>query len=144
MSTSTAEQLKKQRLAELKTKISHIPAFEDCKDHGFRPKEYNVLVAVSANVEKTTAGGIIIPDSTIENMEEAGQTGRLIAVSPLAFTYSDKWDKEDYPKVGDLIVFARFAGNPQVGLDGVLYRVCKDQDVMSVYDNELVEKVMSE
>lgn len=141
MSESTHDQRRKN-IADIRTKILNTPKMSD--DHGFNPKEYNIVIAPSANVEQKSAGGIILTSNTVENENDAVQVGRLIAVSKLAFTYSDKWTEEDYPKLGDLVTYARFAGSIQIGLDGGLYRVCKDQDIMTVYDNEIVEKIIGE
>ena len=143
MSERTVDQQK--NLADLKSKINNTPKMDECQDHGFNPKEYNVIIAPSAIAkEQKTAGGIILTAETAENENDRCQIGRLVAVAPAAFTYTDKWYAKDYPKAGDLISFARFAGSIQIGLDGNLYRICKDNDVMAVYDAEAVAKVMGE
>lgn len=142
MSELTQEQRK--NLAELKSKISNTPKMSDCEFQGHRPVEYNVIIAPSRNVEQKSSGGIILTTNTAENMDDSAQIGRLVKVSKLSFSYSDKWSLEDYPKEGDLITYARFAGSIQIGLDGNLYRVCKDQDVMTIYDPALVEKLMGD
>lgn len=144
MSERTQEQLK--NLANLKNKIANTPTMEECEDHHIYTKEYNVLIAPS-NIakEQKTAGGIILTADTVDNENDRVQIGRLVAVSPAAFTYTDKgqWGPDHYPQVGDVIVYARFAGSIQIGLDGTLYRICKDADVMAVYDEAMVNKLMT-
>jgi hypothetical protein len=75
-----------------------IPALTDC-DPGFRPSEYNVVVIPEAT-EEVTKGGIILSTSTKEKEDMASVRGRLVAASPLAFSYSDDWPEGTKPKVG--------------------------------------------
>jgi co-chaperonin GroES (HSP10) len=60
------------------------------------------------------------------------QVGRIIAQSPLAYSY-EKWPDETLkPQAGQLVWFARYAGAPFEGLDGREYRIVKDKDIGAV------------
>jgi len=109
-----------------------IPSLSEC-DPGLRPSEFNVLVLPEA-VEEKTKGGIILPSAAQDQQSAAGQRGRLIAVSPVAYDFAEFG--EDKPKVGDVILFAKYAGTIVKGLDGRDYRVMKDRDVMAVEEGE--------
>ena len=111
--------------------MGHIPSLEDCNP-GFEPVEYNVLIAPE-EVQKKTAGGIIIPENTQETEQTAQVRGLLAAVSPLAFNF-DVWpeDAPPRPKAGDHVLYAKYAGIIVRGDDGREYRMCKDKDVMAV------------
>ena len=56
---------------------------------GITPTEYKVLID-PIEVEEKTAGGIFIPDEIKDRDQFAQQKGRILATSPLAFTY-DEW-----------------------------------------------------
>lgn len=96
---------------------------------GIRPIEFNVLVAPKA-VDKTTKGGIIIPELTKDRMQAAAVEGTVIALSPLAFSYDD-WPDDQKPKVGDTVVYAKFAGMT-IPRGDIEYRLIKDKDIAAV------------
>jgi chaperonin GroES len=97
---------------------------------GILPTEYKVLIA-PVEVDQKTKGGIIIPDETKERDQFAQMRGVLVAVSPLAFTYDD-WKDAKPPKVGDEVLFAKYAGAVVDGKDGKKYRLTNDKDIAAV------------
>jgi co-chaperonin GroES (HSP10) len=97
---------------------------------GILPTEFNVLVLPDP-VEEVTKGGIILTDPTKESDKHAAVEGTLVAISPLAFTYED-WEDVHKPKVGQKVIYARYAGNLFDGNDGKEYRLLKDKDLLAV------------
>lgn len=96
---------------------------------GIRPLEYKVLVKPKI-VEEKTAGGIYIPDTTKEKEKFAQQEGEVVAIGAIAFTDPDWLDK---PKVGDTVLFDKYAGGkPVEGRDGEEYRLINDKEIMAV------------
>lgn len=102
---------------------------------GINPTEFNCLVLPDP-VEEKTKGGIILTDAHRDADKHATVEGVLIAVSPLAFTYSD-WPAERYkPKIGQKVIIARYGGNLFKGNDGLEYRLLKDKDILAVREAE--------
>jgi chaperonin GroES len=99
-------------------------------ESGILPSEFKVLIAPKT-VEEKTKGGIIIPDQTKERDQFAQMEGVLVAISPLAFTYAD-WNDASPPKVGDRVLFAKYAGANVTGKDGKEYRIANDKDIAAV------------
>lgn len=97
---------------------------------GILPTEYKVLIA-PVEVDQKTKGGIIIPDETKDRDQYAQMRGVLVAISPLAFTYDD-WKDAKPPKVGDEVLFAKYAGAVVDGKDGKKYRLTNDKDIAAV------------
>lgn len=99
---------------------------------GINPTEYKVLVEPAA-VEEKTKGGIIKPDMSRDQEKFAQTKGRIIAVSPLAFSYAteEEWLKcgGEKPKVGDMVLFGKYAGFDYMGDNGVNYRIIMDKDI---------------
>lgn len=98
---------------------------------GIYPTEFKVLIVpieVSGMI-----GNIHIPDEHKDRVQFAQMEGVLVALAPLAFTY-DKWEgvEDQRPKVGDKVLFAKFAGFEHKGKDGKKYRVVNDKDVSAV------------
>lgn len=91
------------------------------------------VVVLPKDVEKVTAGGIMLPPETIDKRQLASMEGVIVAVSPLAFVYADdtEW-RGAKPAIGDRVMFARYAGLRQKGADGKDYIVMSDKDVVAV------------
>lgn len=99
---------------------------------GIRPVGHIVLVK-PLEVEERTASGIVISTRTQTRREEMGQTEAVvIALGNTA--YSDQ--AEPWCKVGDRVVFARYAGTERKGSDGATYRLINDLDVKGVLEGE--------
>lgn len=107
-----------------------LPSLTDC-DPGLRPMEFNVLI-FPEQVEETTKGGIILPDSVKEADKAAANRGLLVAISPVAFDFAEFKDVK--PRVGDHVWYGRYAGTEVKGRDGRTYRLCKDRDIGAVIE----------
>lgn len=99
---------------------------------GLIPLEYFVVVELDAQEEKT-AGGIIIPVATQDKDKLATQEGTLVAVSPHAFTYVERWPEGSKPSEGQRVLFKRYAGHLHER-GGRNYRILNDKDVVAVLD----------
>lgn len=110
--------------------MAKLPTLSDCNP-GIKPLEYYVLIAPEV-IEEKTAGGIFLPTQKRETDEIATQKGRIIAQSPLAWTFADGDDHR--AKVGDAVLFGRYAGSLIEGLDGKTYRLCRDKDVAGILE----------
>lgn len=95
---------------------------------GIKPYEFSILVLVR-EIAKKTAAGILIPEGAAAREEEAGDEGLLVAMSPLAFNETDFPDRDAVPSIGEIVLFARYAGKTYEGADGRKYRIMKDKDV---------------
>lgn len=114
--------------------LSDVPSLTDCSP-GMEPVEYNLLI-IPANPPKKV-GAIFIPDESRDRMGMAAQVGRIVAASPLAFSY-DAWPEGSRkPQVGDVVWFARYAGGLFEGADGKEYRIIKDKDIGAVISRKV-------
>ena len=98
------------------------------------PVEYNVLV-LPMEVEAKTKGGLIMPDDTVEKEKFGRMEGTLIAVSPMAFAFDDWPEDAEGPKVGDRVMFSRYAASELTGKDGGTYWLMKDKSIIVVMDD---------
>lgn len=94
---------------------------------GLQPVEFKVLVEPEA-VEEVSAGGIVMIQATTEREKMKQVKGKMIAVGGNAFY---DW-MEPRPKVGDTVLFAKFAGLMTTGADDREYRVLNDKDITAV------------
>jgi co-chaperonin GroES (HSP10) len=96
-----------------------------------KPLEFNVLVLPRV-VQRQRASGIFVPENAAQREDEGGDEGLLVAISPLAFNEEDFPNPDAIPKVGEHVMFARYAGKSFVGADGRVYRVMKDKEIVGI------------
>jgi len=78
--------------------------------------------------ERTSAGGIVIPDSATEKPIQ----GEIIAVGNGKVLDSGESRPLDV-KVGDRVLFGKYSGT-EVKLDGEEYLVMREEDIMGVVE----------
>ncbi|MCC6707656.1 MAG: co-chaperone GroES [Gammaproteobacteria bacterium] len=92
-----------------------------------RPLHDRVIVKRTEE-EKTSAGGIVIPDSAAEKPVK----GEVIAVGNGKVLDNGEVRKLDL-KVGDKILFGKYSGT-EVKVDGADLLVMREDDIMAVFD----------
>jgi chaperonin GroES len=85
-----------------------------------KPLADRVLIEPAA-AEKTTAGGIIIPDTA----KEKPQRGTVVAVGP------GKKDEPVTVKVGDLVLYGKYAGT-EISVEGKDYLIMRESDIVAI------------
>lgn len=78
--------------------------------------------------ERTTAGGIVIPDSATEKPS----TGEVLAVGNGKVTDSGELRAMDV-KVGDKVMFGKYSGT-EVKVDGEELLIMREDDIMAVVE----------
>ena len=92
---------------------------------------FHVLVR-PVSVKETTKGGIIIPNSTREDMSYLTTVGKVIKMGNLAYNDTDKFPKGPWCKEGDYICYAKHAGQK------IQYKEVK---MILLYDDQVTMKV---
>jgi len=78
--------------------------------------------------ERTTAGGIVIPDSAAEKPVR----GEVVAVGKGKIMENGQVRPMDV-KVGDKVLFGKYAGT-EIKVDGEEFVVMREDDIMAVFD----------
>ncbi|NKB36587.1 MAG: co-chaperone GroES [Gammaproteobacteria bacterium] len=92
-----------------------------------RPLHDRVIVK-RVEEDKTSAGGIVIPDSATEKPIE----GKVVAVGNGKILDSGEVRKLDVKK-GDKILFGKYSGT-EVKVDGEEYLVMREDDIMGIIE----------
>jgi chaperonin GroES len=92
-----------------------------------RPLHDRVIVK-RMEEERTTAGGIVIPDSATEKPAR----GEIVAVGGGKKTDDGKLIPLDV-KVGDKVLFGKYAGS-EVKVDGEEMLVMREEDIVAVFE----------
>ena len=93
-----------------------------------RPLHDRVVVS-RLEEEKTSAGGIVLPDSATEKPSR----GKIIAVGNGKITDSGEVRALDV-KVGDTVLFGKYSGT-EVKVDGDELLVMREDDIMAVIED---------
>ena len=104
---------------------------------GIRPVGYRVLI-LADEIEEVTPGGIVIPATEKEKMDQAQKTGTLVAIGNLA----GEDQGEDWVKVGMRIIHNRYSGEHLTGVDGKMYRLMNDDQIWGEADDEVMLGVL--
>lgn len=92
-----------------------------------RPLHDRILVR-RLDEEKTTAGGIVIPDSASEKPSE----GKVVAVGKGKLLDNGSLQALDV-KAGDTVLFGKYSGT-EVKVDGEELLVMREDDVMGIVE----------
>jgi chaperonin GroES len=91
-----------------------------------KPLEDRILVQ-PLDAEKTTASGLVIPDTAKEKPQE----GKVLAVGP------GRWDEDGKNRIpldvaeGDVVVYSKYGGT-EVSYNGQDYLILSSRDVLAV------------
>ena len=99
---------------------------------GITPVGYRVLVKPDA-LEKTTRGGIVIPETSREGHDRAQATGRVVAFGEFAYK---EWPRR-WVSTGDRVLFSKYGGTHLTGEDGELYRMLNDEQIVAKVSDSL-------
>lgn len=109
-----------------------VPKLEDC-DVSIEPFEFTVLLAM-AEFARKTPGGIVIPESTADREEWGADQARILAISPLAFSYAEFPPGHRLPQVGDVVFVGKYPGDAVNGKDGRKYRLAHGREIKAVIE----------
>ena len=94
-----------------------------------KPTGWRMLVLPFRMKEKTD-GGIIMGTETIDRQQVASQCGNVLAMGPDCYKDKDRFENGPWCKVGDWVVFARYAGS-RIEIEGGEVRLLNDDEILA-------------
>jgi len=94
---------------------------------------YHILIR-PISVKEKTKGGILIPDSTREDMSYLTTVGRVLAIGNLAYKDLDKFPNGKWCDVGDYVCYGKHAGQKLYYKATRLILLFDDQVILKVED----------
>ena len=94
-----------------------------------KPTGWRMLVLPFRMKEKTD-GGIIMGTETIDRQQVASQCGNVLAMGPDCYNDKDRFTDGPWCKVGDWVVFARYAGS-RIEIEGGEVRLLNDDEILA-------------
>ena len=127
------EKYQKERLTgEAKAPLHPDNISENTVDELPQPSGYRILVLPFTPREKTR-GGILFSQETLDKARIATTCGYVLKMGDLAYKDKDKFN-EPWCKVGDWVIFARYAGS-RLPIEGGEVRILNDDEVLGTIKN---------
>ena len=97
------------------------------------PSGWRLLVLPFSPREKTK-GGILIAQESLDKLRIATNCGYVLEMGPLAYHDKEKFPTGPWCKIGDWVVFARYAGS-RLPIEGGEVRILNDDEVLGTIEN---------
>ena len=94
-----------------------------------RPIKDRVLAYGMNFGERTTKGGIIIAQETLDRARAAVQVGYVLKMGPLCYGDKERYPTGPWCKEKDWVIFARYAGS-RMQIDGGEIRMLNDDEIL--------------
>ena len=133
---SSISQVKKPKLEIPRTELVGVKKEEKVTNEKTKlpqPTGWRILILPFKMKEKTK-GGIIMGQDTLEKQQVASQCGNVLAVGPHAYQDKERFPNGPWCKVGDWIMFARYAGS-RIKIEGGEVRLLNDDEVLATIKN---------
>ena len=88
------------------------------------------LLVLPFKMNEKTKGGVLLGQETIERQQVGSQCGNVLAMGPDCYSDKDRFTQGPWCKVGDWIVFARYAGS-RIEIEGGEVRLLNDDEVLA-------------
>ena len=98
-----------------------------------QPTGWRILVLPFQMGEKTK-GGILMGQDTLEKQQVASQCGNVLAMGPDCYRDKNRYKQGSWCKVGDWVMFARYAGS-RIKIEGGEVRLLNDDEILATIKN---------
>jgi chaperonin GroES len=113
------DKYKEEPVKEITTESTKLPM----------PTGWRMLILPFRMKEKTD-GGIIMGTETIDRQQVASQCGNVIAMGDACYVDKERYPNGPWCKVGDWVVFARYAGS-RIEIEGGEVRLLNEDEILA-------------
>ena len=117
--TGLLDKYKKEPVKEVTKETTKLP----------QPTGWRMLVLPFRMKEKTD-GGVILGTETIDRQQVASQCGNVLAMGSDCYMDKNRFKDGPWCKVGDWVVFARYAGS-RIEIEGGEVRLLNDDEILA-------------
>ena len=97
------------------------------------PTGWRILV-LPFKGKKKTKGGILYSDEQIDRQQLATVCGNVLAIGPQAYRDKERYPEGPWCKVGDWVIFARYAGS-RFKIEGGEVRLLNDDEIIATIND---------
>ena len=92
------------------------------------------LIVLPFKMDEKTKGGIIVNETTLEKQQVASQCGNVLAMGPQCYSDKERYPEGPWCKVGDWVIFARYAGS-RIQIEGGEIRLLNEDEILATIEN---------
>jgi len=92
------------------------------------------LLVLPFKMNEKTKGGVILNESTLERQQVASQCGNVLAMGSECYKDKERYPTGPWCKVGDWVVFARYAGS-RINIEGGEVRLLNEDEVLATVED---------
>ena len=92
------------------------------------------LIVLPFKMDERTKGGIIMNETTLEKQQVASQCGNVLAMGPQCYRDKERYPEGPWCKVGDWVIFARYAGS-RIQIEGGEIRLLNEDEILATVKN---------
>ena len=98
-----------------------------------KPTGWRMLV-LPFRMDEKTKGGVLLGQETIERQQVASQCGNVLAMGPQCYMDKERYPNGPWCKVGDWVIFARYAGS-RIQIEGGEIRLLNEDEILATVKN---------
>ena len=98
-----------------------------------QPTGWRILV-LPFKMNETTKGGVIMNESTLERQQVASQCGNVLAMGSECYRDKERYPTGPWCKIGDWVVFARYAGS-RINIEGGEVRLLNEDEILATIED---------
>ena len=92
------------------------------------------LIVLPFKMDEKTKGGIIMNESILEKQQVASQCGNVLSMGPQCYKDKERYPDGPWCKVGDWVIFARYAGS-RIQIEGGEIRLLNEDEILATVKN---------
>ena len=93
------------------------------------PTGWRILV-LPFKIDEKTKGGVLLGKEAVERQQVASQCGNVLAMGGSCYSDKERYPSGPWCKVGDWVVFARYAGS-RIEIEGGEVRLLNEDEVLA-------------
>ena len=98
-----------------------------------KPTGWRMLV-LPFRMDEKTKGGILLGGETIDRQQVASQCGNVLAMGDACYRDKERYPSGPWCKVGDWVIFARYAGS-RIQIEGGEIRLLNEDEILATVKN---------
>ena len=98
-----------------------------------KPTGWRIIV-LPFKMNDKTKGGVLMTESTLERQQIGSQCGLVLAMGPQCYKDKERYPEGPWCKVGDWVIFARYAGS-RIQIEGGEIRLLNEDEILATIKN---------
>ena len=98
-----------------------------------KPTGWRLLV-LPFRMDEKTKGGLLLGQDTLDKQQVASQCGNVLAMGPLCYKDKERYPDGPWCKIGDWVIFARYAGS-RIQIEGGEIRLLNEDEILATVKN---------